>query len=184
MYIGGELLERQINSNRIKVETKSGDKTLKIGPNSIDVTLSDVIYVMNDYPPVVDLDKPLPDELYTKRNISEKGYVLHPGDFILASVQERFIIDPRLLYIPHYEGRSTMARLAVLSHVSAGFGDFGFVGAFTLEIKNLGKAKIRLMPGMRIGQVYFTEVVSPKGYSGYDQSNFEPQLPIIGPGRF
>lgn len=188
MNIGGQRLKGFIANGLITpfFAEERKNHELKIGSNSIDVTLGNTILIMENKPiaEAIDLDLPLPDNIYTEVVISEKGYRLDPGDFILGAVMERFDINPTLKLVQHYDGRSTMARLGILSHVSAGFGDYGFNGAFTLEIKNLGNCAILLKPGMRIGQVYFQKVDGPIEYDGYTQSDFKPGLPRLGKDRF
>ncbi len=86
-----------------------------------------------------------------------------------------------------YEGRSTCARIGLASHITAGFGDYGFAGSFTLEIVNHAHYPIQLRPGMRIGQVAFDEVLEPELYTGaYSGTNHSdgPVPPKLGPDRF
>jgi dCTP deaminase len=86
-------------------------------------------------------------------------YVLHPGDFVLGTTVERVEIPPDL--IAHVEGRSSLGRLAIVVHATAGLADPGYRGQITLELSNLGRAPVALSPGMRISQLTFTELSSP-----------------------
>ncbi|PSQ58866.1 MAG: dCTP deaminase [Halobacteriales archaeon SW_9_67_25] len=86
-------------------------------------------------------------------------YVLHPGDFVLGMTRERVEIPADL--IAHVEGRSSLGRLAVVVHATAGLCDPGYRGQITLELSNLGRAPVALTPGMRISQLTFTELTSP-----------------------
>jgi len=86
-------------------------------------------------------------------------YVLHPGDFVLGTTRERVEIPVDL--IAHVEGRSSLGRLAVVVHATAGLCDPGYRGQITLELSNLGRAPVALTPGMRISQLTFTELTSP-----------------------
>ncbi|MFB6117275.1 dCTP deaminase [Halosegnis sp.] len=86
-------------------------------------------------------------------------YVLHPGDFVLGTTVERVEIPPDL--IAHVEGRSSLGRLAIVVHATAGLCDPGYEGQITLELSNLGRAPVALTPGMRISQLTFTELKSP-----------------------
>lgn len=161
-----------------------------IGPNSLDVRLAPVVLKMTpSSSPINPAEVENSENIYEKLDITESGILLNPGDFLLGSAMESIDCSTPIglnsdTYVQHYDGRSTMARLGIQSHVSAGFGDYGFRGAFTLEICNHGVRPVQLFPGMRIGQVYFTQAFGPKLYSGYDQTNFEPQLPRLGKGRF
>lgn len=191
MLIGNKLIKQSLQDNKLKVSyAPEANQELNIGTNSIDVTLAKDIYVTGDYreevnPPLIDPNSNEPlGHLYKPVSINTFGYTLAPNDFILASVEQAFDCDV-LNWCQMYEGRSTLARLGILTHVSAGFGDVGFKGAFTLEIKNLSPHHIVLHQGMRIGQVYFEEVTDvDTKYNGYDQTDFKPQLPRLGKGRF
>lgn len=137
---------------------------------------------------------------------------LEPGDFVLACVRERFeskvpvaftthgeFIDERFVNVPGpkihvtqcYDGRSTVGRLGVMSHVTAGYGDLGFASNFTLEMHNVNpKLTIRMHRGMRIGQVSFhavgcTDQSGPLMYSGsYTEQHDKPVAPRLGWKRF
>ncbi|ELZ91893.1 deoxycytidine triphosphate deaminase [Haloferax mucosum ATCC BAA-1512] len=86
-------------------------------------------------------------------------FILHPGDFVLGTTKERVEIPPDLLAT--VEGRSSLGRLAVVIHATAGIVDPGYEGQITLELSNLGSAPVALTPGMRISQLVFTEMKSP-----------------------
>ncbi|MFB6143047.1 MAG: dCTP deaminase [Halorientalis sp.] len=86
-------------------------------------------------------------------------YVLHPGDFVLGTTVERVEIPADL--IAHVEGRSSLGRLAIVVHATAGLADPGYQGQITLELSNLGTAPVALSPGMRISQLTFTELRTP-----------------------
>ena len=124
----------------------------QLGPNSYDVRLSDTMKVYNSGNMVsgemiLDIK-----ENNTTRSITipEEGIVLRPGILYLASTIEAIGSDH---YIPMYEGRSSMARLGIQSHISAGFGDIGFKQNWTLEIVVVHP--IRIYEGTKIGQIYF-----------------------------
>ncbi|MFW5956194.1 MAG: dCTP deaminase [Halorhabdus sp.] len=86
-------------------------------------------------------------------------FILHPGDFVLGTTKERVAIPDNL--IAHVEGRSSLGRLAIVVHATAGLADPGYEGQITLELSNLGTAPVALTPGMRISQLTFTELSSP-----------------------
>lgn len=89
----------------------------------------------------------------------QEEFVLHPGDFVLGTTKERVGIPDDL--IAHVEGRSSLGRLAIVVHATAGLADPGFEGKITLELSNLGTAPVALEPDMRIAQLTFTELTSP-----------------------
>jgi len=90
---------------------------------------------------------------------ADEEFILHPGDFVLGTTEERVEVPPDL--IAHVQGRSSLGRLAVVIHATAGIIDPGYRGQITLELSNLGTAPVALTPGMRISQVLFTELSSP-----------------------
>jgi len=85
-------------------------------------------------------------------------FILHPGDFVLGTTMERVDIPADL--IAHVQGRSSLGRLAVVVHATAGIVDPGYRGQITLELSNLGTAPVALSPGMRVSQLIFTELTS------------------------
>jgi dCTP deaminase len=100
------------------------------------------------------------DEYVAETHVDEGGeFILHPGDFVLGTTVERVEIPPDL--IAHVEGRSSLGRLAIVVHATAGLCDPGFSGKITLELSNLGTAPVALTPGMRISQLTFTELKTP-----------------------
>lgn len=179
----------------------TGDELLRrVGPNSVDVTLG---------PTILELDPTRPETVDLRANASSalswiqltctKGYVLEPGGFCLAHVRERFVVDAPLagvcadknelaFFAPFYEGRSTMGRIGLGSHITAGFGDYGFRGAFTLELSNSLSRPIRIYSGLRIGQICFEHIVDHGRYF-YDGSYSSadhysgPVVPNLDVGR-
>lgn len=122
--------------------------------------------------------------------------IIEQGACILGSVREAFnnnspIIDSNNkehYFVSAYDGRSTIARTHLISHATAGFGDYGFDGSYTLEICSLGPNPVKLKYGMRIGQVYFNELQTfgekpSMSYEGYDQTNCKVKPPMFGKGR-
>ncbi|MDL5361695.1 dCTP deaminase [Halalkalicoccus sp. NIPERK01] len=98
---------------------------------------------------------------YVSETVIDEGeeFVLHPGDFVLGTTKERVEIPPDLL--ANVEGRSSLGRLAIVVHSTAGLCDPGYRGQITLELSNLGNAPVALTPGMRISQLVFTELKTP-----------------------
>jgi len=89
----------------------------------------------------------------------DEEFILHPGDFVLGTTHERIEMPTDL--VANVEGRSSLGRLAVVVHATAGFVDPGYRGQVTLELSNLGTAPVALTPGMRVSQLVFTELSSP-----------------------
>lgn len=149
----------------------------------------------------VDVHDPDSIETYQIKPVDADGAcLLIPGEFYIGSVNERFNCTQTIdilqghgrtgqsraaCFVQHYDGRSTCGRLGIQSHMTAGFGDYGFAGAFTLEIQVA--VPIKVYPGMRIGQVFFTEAYMPEKYQGsYNGDNHYdgPVVPALGPDRF
>ena len=148
----------------------------QLGPNSYDVRLSNTLKVYTDNNDlgemILDVKK---NNTTTSITIPEEGIVLRPGILYLASTVEAVGSDH---FIPMYEGRSSMARLGIQSHISAGFGDIGFNSNWTLEIVVVHP--ILIYPEMKIGQIYF-HVVNDKynlknnRYDGKYKCQIQPQ---------
>lgn len=140
-----------LTGNEIRIQVKSGNIKIEpyypenIGPNSYDVHLSDELLVYTGA--VLD---PRQDNQYRAIKIPPEGLVLIPGRLYLGKTVE-YTESP--YHVPMYEGRSSLGRLGVFSHVSAGFGDVGFKGTWTLEL--VVAQPVRIYPGLRVGQLYW-----------------------------
>jgi dCTP deaminase len=92
--------------------------------------------------------------------IDESGvFMLHPGEFVLGSTLERVGVPDDL--VARVEGKSSLGRLGLLIHSTAGFVDAGFEGHITLELSNAANLPITIYPGMKIGQISFLEMTTP-----------------------
>ncbi len=89
----------------------------------------------------------------------DKPFMLHPGEFVLGSTLERVAVPDDL--VARLEGKSSLGRLGLLIHSTAGFVDAGFDGQLTLELSNVANLPITLYPGMKIGQVSFQQMTTP-----------------------
>ena len=151
----------------------------QIGPNSYDVRLGPTLKVY-DFDALKDQNNrdyldPFDKNPTKTIEIPPEGLILHPGTLYLGSTVEAVGSDH---YLAMYEGRSSMARLGIQSHISAGFGDVGFKSNWTLEIVVTHPVKIR--PGMRMGQIYFHRIRERANkpefrYKGKYQHQKEPQ---------
>jgi dCTP deaminase len=105
-----------------------------------------------------------------------ESFMLHPGEFVLGSTLERVAVPTDL--VARVEGKSSLGRLGLVIHSTAGFIDAGFDGHVTLELANLANLPITLYPGMKIGQISFIKMTSPaeKPYgSGAKGSKYQGQ---------
>ncbi len=144
-----------------KLVVKPLDPEVQIQPSSIDLRLGNHFKVFRHISKgYID---PLTDnaEEYTEDVFIEEGdtFILHPGEFVLGSIREWIEIPEDL--VARVEGRSSLGRLALLIHATAGFIDPGFKGNITLELSNVGKMPIALRPGMRICQLALEKLSSP-----------------------
>ncbi|MDZ5811043.1 dCTP deaminase [Halorubrum sp. AD140] len=115
-------------------------------------------------------------EYVTETTVAEGDeFILHPGDFVLGTTTERVEIPDDL--VAHVEGRSSLGRLAIVVHATAGLCDPGYKGQITLELSNLGTAPVALSPGMRVSQLTFTELKSPadRPYGAERGSKYQDQ---------
>lgn len=164
-----------------------GEISQLLNPNSMDVTLGFSFLKCSSI--IID---PLSDNIDW---VEECGPIhLKPGQFVLGSVRERIecnepvtIAGRDRLFYQRIDGKSTIGRLGISVHITAGFGDYGFQGAFTLEIKNEHpESFVKLYPGMRIAQIVFDEVYMPVCYEGaYSKENHfnGPVSPVISKSR-
>jgi dCTP deaminase len=167
-------LREEIANKRIVIEPL--DERC-IQPSSIDVKVSNLFRVFRNHTAgIIDVKEDMEDltELVT---IQEDGvFMLHPGEFVLGSTLERIKVPNDL--VARIEGKSSLGRLGLLIHSTAGFIDAGFDGHVTLELANVASLPITIYPGMRIGQVSFMTMTTPadKPYgSGAQGSKYQGQ---------
>ncbi len=133
------------------------DPDLQVQPASVDLRLGNDFLVFRT-PHVPYIDPANPPENYTEPVHIPDGdvFILHPGEFALATTLERVGIPHDL--VARVDGRSSLGRLAIVVHATAGFIDPGFRGHITLELSNLGRVPVALRPGMRCSQLEFHEL--------------------------
>jgi dCTP deaminase len=131
-----------------------------IQPASIDVRLDKFFRVFDNHK-YASIDPSVEQKDLTRMIEVDKGtpYVLHPGEFVLGSTFEVATLDATIA--ARLEGKSSLGRLGILTHSTAGFIDPGFSGHITLELSNVSTLPILLWPGMKIGQLCFFEMSSP-----------------------
>ena len=131
-----------------------------IQPSSIDVRLDKFFRVFDNHKyPHID---PAADQSDLTREVSvELGeeFILHPGEFVLGSTYELITLPDDVA--ARLEGKSSLGRLGLMTHSTAGFIDPGFSGHVTLELANVATLPIKLYPGMKIGQLCFFRLSSP-----------------------
>lgn len=131
-----------------------------IQPSSVDLRLDRLFRVfLNHTMPVIDVKADLEDLTRLVSIEPEDAFILHPGEFVLASTYERIGVPDDL--VARIEGKSSLGRLGLLIHSTAGFIDAGFQGHITLELSNVANLPITLYPGMKIGQISFLQMTTP-----------------------
>ncbi len=123
---------------------------LQIQPASVDLTLSNIFIIPAIGTNYVDGRESKMLER-TVEVSDQDGFLLHPGDFVLGATRERVKLGPSIA--ARAEGRSSLGRLGILIHLTAGFIDAGYNGCITLEFANLSRSAVVLSPGMRICQL-------------------------------
>ena len=155
-----------LSDRDIKERIKSGDILIEpldetlIQPASVDVKLDNDFRIFpNTQRSVVRAIKP-PLDLTEQVCIADGAeFILHPGEFVLASTIEKLTLGPNLA--ARLEGKSSMGRIGLMIHSTAGFIDPGFSGNITLELSNVSRLPIALTPKMKIGQLSFIRLSSP-----------------------
>jgi dCTP deaminase len=152
-------LREQLAAGRIVIDPL--DDAL-IQPSSIDVRISNLFRVFRNHTRgIIDVKHDMVDltELVEIAEHGDDPFILHPGEFVLGSTYERIAVPNDL--VGRVEGKSSLGRLGLLIHSTAGFIDAGFDGHITLELANVASLPITLYPGMKIGQVSFMQMTSP-----------------------
>jgi dCTP deaminase len=167
-------LRTELAAGRIIIEPF--DETC-VQPSSIDIKVHNLFRVFRNHTAgIIDVKKDMTD-LTELVDIPLDGvFILHPGEFVLGSTLERVAVPNDL--VARVEGKSSLGRLGLLIHSTAGFIDAGFDGHVTLELANVANLPITLYPGMKIGQISFMKMTSPaeKPYgSGAKGSKYQGQ---------
>lgn len=128
-------------------------------PSSVDVTLDRYFRLFDNHKySVIDPAQEQPELTRLVEVDWTEPFVLHPGEFVLGSTREAITLPDDIA--ARLEGKSSLGRLGLLTHSTAGFIDPGFTGHVTLELSNVATLPITLWPGMKIGQMCFFELSS------------------------
>ncbi len=157
MVLSDHSIKQQIDAGRIVVDPIDPDD---IQPASIDLHLDYRFLVFsNSRKPYVDVRQPL-DDLTTPVEIAaDTPFMLHPGEFVLGSTLEHIALPNDL--VARLEGKSSLGRIGLLIHSTAGFVDPGWSGRLTLELSNVSRLPIALYHRMKIGQISFLQLSTP-----------------------
>ncbi|MFI7677054.1 dCTP deaminase [Actinophytocola sp. NPDC049390] len=150
-------LRKELASGRLGLDPL--DEAM-IQPSSIDVRLDRFFRVFNNTKYThIDPRQQQDDLTAPVETVDDQPFVLHPGEFVLGSTFESVNLPDDLA--GRLEGKSSLGRLGLLTHSTAGFIDPGFTGHITLELSNVANLPITLWPGMKIGQLCLFRLTSP-----------------------
>jgi dCTP deaminase len=156
VVLADRTIQRLLDEGRIEIDPY--DASL-LQPSSVDVRVDRLFRVFrNNRASFIDVKKE--QDLTELVEIDEsEPFILHPGEFVLGSTLERVRLPDDL--VARLEGKSSLGRLGLLIHSTAGFVDPGFDGHVTLELSNVANLPITLYYGMKIGQVSFMQLSEP-----------------------
>lgn len=131
-----------------------------VQPSSVDVRVSEHFRVFhNNRQPFIDVRRPSQELTDVVTVAGDEPFILHPGEFVLGSTLERVRLPDDL--VARLEGKSSLGRLGLLIHSTAGYIDPGWDGQITLELSNVARLPITIYPGMPIGQISFLTLTTP-----------------------
>ena len=161
MILSDRDIRQAIESGRVRIESDQPDSLKYIHASSMDLRLGGT-FKLYEHSKSAILDPKDPDTFASNmRTITVadgEPFIVQPGEFVLGVTQERITVPDDL--VVRVEGRSSIGRLGIIVHSTAGFVDPGFQGTITLEISNLNRLPVALYPGMRVCQIAFEEMTS------------------------
>ena len=169
-------LKRAIINQEIIIEPYDEEN---VGPCSIDLSLGNSFRVFRKSEHThIDPKEGIPDNIMELTEKKEEPFIIHPGEFVLASISEKVKIPDNM--IGRLEGRSSWGRLGIVIHSTAGKIDPGFEGHITLEIANLSNLPVSLHPGTKIAQLTF-DLLSSKAENPYHKKKDAKYMHEAGP---
>lgn len=156
MLLSDRDIRGALKSGRIALDPL--DETM-VQPASVDVRLDRHFRLFDNHKyPFIDPSQDQPEITRLLSVEPDEAFVLHPGEFVLAATYETVTLGNNIA--ARLEGKSSLGRLGLLTHSTAGFIDPGFSGHVTLELSNMATLPIKLWPGMKIGQLCYFELTS------------------------
>ncbi len=157
MLLSDRDIAAEIKAGRVQVEPF---EPKMIQPSSVDVRLDRFFRVFENHRyEVIDPSIEQSDLTREVAVAPDEFFILHPGEFVLASTYEVITLPDDIA--GRLEGKSSLGRLGLLTHSTAGFIDPGFSGHITLELSNVANLPVKLYPGMKIGQLCLIKLSSP-----------------------
>ncbi len=156
MVLSDRSIREALESGRLIVDPL-GDNALQ--PASLDIRLDRYFRVFRNHrQPYIDIREEMPELTEPEEIADDEPFILHPGEFVLGSTVERVKLGDDL--VARVEGKSSLGRLGLLVHATAGFVDPGFEGHLTMELSNVATLPIRLYYDMKIGQLSFQNLTT------------------------
>jgi dCTP deaminase len=156
VILSDRTIREQLEAGRIIIDPL-GEQCIQ--PSSVDLHVDRFFRVFRNHTMGYIDVKPDLEELTELVEIGEDDvFILHPGEFVLGSTSERVALPDDL--VARLEGKSSLGRLGLLIHSTAGFVDAGWDGHLTLELSNVANLPITLYPGMKIGQISFLQMTT------------------------
>jgi dCTP deaminase len=150
-------IRAEIQSGRIVIDPYTPEA---VQPSSVDLHLDNRFRVFRSSRyPYIDVREEQPDLTELVEITGDEPFILHPGEFVLGSTLERVELPNDV--VARLEGKSSLGRLGLLIHSTAGYVDPGWEGNLTLELSNVANLPITLYDGMKIGQISFQRLSSP-----------------------
>ncbi|MGD7706096.1 dCTP deaminase [Microlunatus sp. Y2014] len=157
MLLSDRDIRAGIESGRIGLDPWTPEM---VQPSSVDVRMDRFFRTFENHRyPHIDPAEEQPELTRPIEVSGDEAFILHPGEFVLASTYE--VVSLGVDVAARLEGKSSLGRLGLLTHSTAGFIDPGFSGHVTLELSNVATLPIKLWPGMKIGQLCFFALSSP-----------------------
>ena len=157
MLLSDRDIKAEINAGRIGLEPFAPEM---VQPSSVDVRIDRYFRLFDNHKyPYIDPAEDQPELTRLIEIPQDEPFILHPGEFVLGSTYEKVSLADTVA--ARLEGKSSLGRLGLLTHSTAGFIDPGFTGHVTLELSNVATLPIKLWPGMKIGQLCFFQLSSP-----------------------
>ena len=156
MILSDRDIRAEIDAGRIVIEPYLPDA---VQPSSVDLHLGNRFRVFrNNRTAVIDPREEQPELTELVEIAGDEPFILHPGEFVLGATFERVALPDDL--VARLEGKSSLGRLGLLIHSTAGYVDPGWEGTLTLELSNVANLPIKLYDGMKIGQISFQRLSS------------------------
>ncbi len=179
MILSDRDIRRAIESGRVQIESDQPELFMHIHASSMDLRLGNT-FKLYEHSKFAILDPKMPESFAGNMRMIHVAdgdpFIVQPGEFVLGVTQEIITVPDDL--VVRVEGRSSLGRLGIIVHSTAGFVDPGFSGTITLEISNLNRLPVALYPGMRVCQIAFEQMSSPaeRPYDKKPGSKYQGQV--------